>query len=379
MPTTYLSPQFGAYVYTPATDEFHGVTDGLGAKLRSADPPSVDGAFTAGGLIAARDLSVRGTLTVPTVGVIQTDAATYRTLRDAFYAAHAPGPPQPLWIDDDRYVNAEVKSLSMVDWEQGMTHVDYEVGFYVADPFAYQGAAHAATSNTTNLATGGASSPPSNTSQIANPITAPTVVGAAAATALLAGTYKVAYTWRDLFGETQVSAFGSATITAGQKINVTAIALPPGATSANLYLSIAAGSLTIAWVQTWDGTSVSITTLPASPNSTNVAVGGTAYALPIFSIPVTAAPTGGLVYCSATGGGVVWLFTLAPTVTGTYIVDCTRQRQRVTLAGVDVTGIFVGTFSRFAGNATNPVVLGVSGGAAIVGAAVSWQNRWFNL
>lgn len=377
--TTYLSPRFGSYTY-PAGTLFRSLTDGVGAKLRMADPPSVDGQFTAGGLVAARKFSIRGTLALLSPsGVVSTDAAAFRTLRDAFVAAHAPGSPQAFWIDDDRYVNAEVESTALQEWTKGLPNVAFEIGFVAADPFAYQGSAYAPATNTVALAVAGASPSAANTSQVSTPSVAPTVAGAAAATALAAGTYEVAYTYRDAFGETQISPVGSATITAGQKIAVTALALPSGVASANIYVSIAAGSSTLAWVQTWDGTAANITTLPASPNSATVTPTGTVYSLPVITIVVTSAPSGALVYVVVTGAGLTWAFQFSPTGTGTYTIDATTQAESVTLAGVDVTSsvFFQGVFPRLAVSA-NTVVVGLSGGAAASSASCVFANRWLN-
>jgi len=384
---TYLALKYGDYVYDATTDMPDTLNDGVKANLRTVGCLGDDGAFTAGGLIAARRFSAKGTLTISPTGNVQADALTFRNKRDAFYAAHLPGAPQQFWLDNDRYVMAEVESLPMIDWAQGLTHVDFEVGFYAADPFQYQGdpaTPYTPQSNTTVLTAGGASVPASNTSQSANPTVATVLAAAAGATGLLAGTYEVAYSWRDQFGETQVSPTSNVTITAGQQINVSAIALPTGVVLANLYMSIAAGSATLAWVQTWNGTPTSITALPVSPNSTNVNVGGTIYSLPTLSIQVTASPTSGgiaegLVYGTVTGGGLTWEFALAPTATGTYVIDGTRQNQRVMLAGAEATSIFSGTFPRLAPNGVNGVTVGVSGGAAVGACSISWQNRWPNL
>ena len=374
--TTYISPQYNGYVYTPSVDLFASLTDGVGAKLRVADPPNVDGQFSAGGLIAARKFSIRGQVQIAATGNVQTDAATFRTELDALKAAHLPGSPAPFWIDSDRYINAEVESLSLGEWSKGLPHLDtFEVGFVATDPFYYQGSAYSPASNSVTLNYGGASPPAANTSRIANPSSAPTVAGASGSTALAGGTYLVAYSYRDNYGETQISPTASVTITAGQQIDVSAVTLPSGANFANVYMSIAAGSSTLAWVES---ASPYITALPASPNSSSFTTGGTVYCLPIITLVVSSvgAAGGPLIYGVVTGGGVTWSFMLAPTSTGTYIVDCTRQRQRVTLAGADVTNIFTGTFPRLTGNASNSVTIGLSGQAALSSASLTYQNRW---
>lgn len=377
--TTFLAPKYNGYAYIGVEDLFDTFTDGIGAKLRIGDPPSVDGGFTAGGLVAARKFSIKGVMTLVASGVVQTDAASFRAIQDNFTLTHIPGSPVAFWLNDDRYILAEPESVSFPQWFKGLTNFPYQVDFHAADPYWYQGSAYAPATNTVALAVGGASSPSANTSQVSTPTVAPTVAGAAAGTALAAGTYKAAYTYRDAYGETQISPVGSATITAGQKIAVTALALPAGVSTANLYLSIASGSLTLAWVQIWDGTAVDITALPSSPNSATVTPTGTVYSLPVITVVVSSAPANGLVYVSVTGGGLTWAFQFSPTATGTYTIDATAQAESVSLGGVDVTSnvFFQGVFPRLSPSA-NTVVVGVSGGAAASSASCVFANRWLS-
>lgn len=87
-----------------------------------------------------------------------------------------------------------------------------------------------------------------NTTVVATPSAAPTL-GAATATvanpsALAGGTYTVGYTFISAAGETALSPTATQTITAGQYINVSSIALPTGATGIKFYASIAVGNTT---------------------------------------------------------------------------------------------------------------------------------------
>lgn len=375
MATTYLKPKFNGYAYVGISDMFSRLTDGIGARLRVADPPGVDGGFTAGGLVAPRKLSVKGMMTIAASGVVQTDAATFRALRDNWNLVHAPGLPAPFFVDDDRYLNAEVESNSFPEWVKGLTNINYEVALHAADPYWYAANAYAPLFTSANLNVGGANVPASSTAQIARPTVAPTVAAHAAATALLAGNYTVGYTWVDAYGETQASPTSVVALLATQRIDVSALALPTGATMANLYVSIAAGNATMAWVQTWTGAAASITALPAGPNSVVVTPAGSVYSQPIIAIPVTAAPAGGRVYVTVTGGGSTWSLILVPTATGTYTVDCSRQQQIVTFGGGNATNVMSGVFPRLAA-AANTIVVGLSGGATVGVATVQWQDRW---
>lgn len=73
---------------------------------------------------------------------------------------------------------------------------------------------------------------------IANATTAPTFV-AASGGAFAAGTYSYRYTWLNARGETLGSVAASQALTLNQKCTVTIPALPAGATSANIYRSLA--------------------------------------------------------------------------------------------------------------------------------------------
>lgn len=83
------------------------------------------------------------------------------------------------------------------------------------------------------------SEPNTNTSSplISNPNSAPSVSAIASATNLAAGTYKVAYSFKNAIGETLVSPKATITISAGDMIRVSAISLVTNSTEINYYLS----------------------------------------------------------------------------------------------------------------------------------------------
>ncbi|WP_046180397.1 hypothetical protein [Domibacillus tundrae] len=70
-----------------------------------------------------------------------------------------------------------------------------------------------------------------------NPATPPNLAASGTAGTLPAGTYYVKYTWVTASGETMVSPETSITTTAGQQIDITLPAFPPGVTSANIYIA----------------------------------------------------------------------------------------------------------------------------------------------
>ena len=97
---------------------------------------------------------------------------------------------------------------------------------------------------------------------IANPVTAPTLAASGTSTTFLAGTYAVAYSYVTAAGETLISSFKSITITATQKIDVSAITPPTGA-NVNWYVSPAANSNKLRYIVGSNiGAAFSITALP---------------------------------------------------------------------------------------------------------------------
>jgi hypothetical protein len=95
----------------------------------------------------------------------------------------------------------------------------------------------------------------------ADPVTAPTLT-AAGSGALAAGDYAVAYSCVNASGETLLSKYKVVTLTANQKINVTTVSLPAGATSLRWYCSPQANSSKLRYLVENDGTGFSINALP---------------------------------------------------------------------------------------------------------------------
>lgn len=98
---------------------------------------------------------------------------------------------------------------------------------------------------------------------VADPVTAPTLAGSGTSTTFLAGDYVVAYSHVTATGETLLSEFKLVTLTATQRIDVSAITpLPAGVTSVNWYCSPAKDSLKLRYVANNNGTAFNISTLP---------------------------------------------------------------------------------------------------------------------
>lgn len=108
----------------------------------------------------------------------------------------------------------------------------------------------------------------SGTSAISNPTTAPTLT-AGSSGSLAIGTWLVAYSYKNTFGETLVSSNGSITLTAGQtSIAVTALTGVPGGVTVNWYVSQAAGSGTRRLYTNNSGGAFSITAAPSGSAAT---------------------------------------------------------------------------------------------------------------
>lgn len=84
------------------------------------------------------------------------------------------------------------------------------------------------------------------TQTVNNPSSAPTLSASAnAGSTLPANTYYVKYTWLNANGESLPSPEASQAVSSGQQLNVTIPSLPPGATSANIYISTSSGTETL--------------------------------------------------------------------------------------------------------------------------------------
>lgn len=96
---------------------------------------------------------------------------------------------------------------------------------------------------------------------LADPSAAPTLTAAAGGT-FAAGIYRVAYAFENSHGQTLLSPFKAITLTANQKIQVSAVTLPAGADSVVWYVTPAGGSARLRFHSRNDGSAFEITTLP---------------------------------------------------------------------------------------------------------------------
>lgn len=96
---------------------------------------------------------------------------------------------------------------------------------------------------------------------LADPVTAPTLAKSGGG-ALAAGEYAVAYAAVNAEGETLLSEFKAVTLSANQKIDVTTVSLPAGATALRWYCSPQANSSKLRYLAENNGTGFSINALP---------------------------------------------------------------------------------------------------------------------
>lgn len=97
--------------------------------------------------------------------------------------------------------------------------------------------------------------------EIADPTTAPTL--GTSAGSLAAGTYQVAYAYRNTNGNTLISEIASIELVDDEQIDVTGVTLPVGADSVDWFASVEADSGVLLLVLNNDGSSFSIDELPA--------------------------------------------------------------------------------------------------------------------
>lgn len=248
---TYLVKTYNGYSYG---DTLYELTEELGYRHRMTKAANRDGAFSDASLHDPRRVSGTGELVgaVNAQGIPAQDIASLRAAADAFKAAHQPGPPAPLMLDSDRYLNAQVERLSLK--LDGLLYA-VELSFLAYDPFWY---------------------------------------------------------------------------------------------------------------------AVASTTMALAQNAaTAVTPGGMAKSLPIFTLVVSAAPTGSLITIANAQDVAL---TFAPPTAGTYTVDCLQERI-VDQAGGDQTAYMTGDFLALIAGA-NQITLTLAGGVALSGQSVTWQDRW---
>lgn len=124
---------------------------------------------------------------------------------------------------------------------------------------------------------------------VENPTTSPALSAVSGSTAMASGTYTLAYSYNNPFGQTLATASGTVSISSGQAIDVGSIPLATGATGIDYYLSVSAGSTTLGYVASSSGQAISINSLPSSgaslPPSTNTAqIPGNIYTLGTLNI-----------------------------------------------------------------------------------------------
>ena len=376
MTTIYQQPQFNGYAYQLNIDFPDGFDEGISYKERSEDVPNQDGIYDAGSLYGAKRPVLKGRINIMATGNVQTDLAANRTAWDNFKAVHAAGTASQLYIDSDRYLNCSVVNFSLQKPWNGLVYRDYEVRFLAADPFWYAASGYAplVSSSSISSSAGGIAGtyPPTiNTlPTLGAPGSGPVLTSSAGSTSLSAGIYYMATTYVGSSGQTTNSPVTSVTIASGGAVVVSSAAMPSSADKIYYYMSVAPGSIVLAYVAADSGAGPIVTALPNN-NVNPVTSNGNAYALPVFTFNVLAVSPGNsiTVYCGN------YSFVIYPSITGTWIVDCTRGAENVTVGGVDYTAYFTGVFPRLLPGSNN-VMICPAGGIVLSSIEISWQDRW---
>lgn len=167
-----------------------------------------------------------------------------------------------VWTATDDDVSASIPNLTLA--EQMVFAINAEPGLkeYVE---AHRGAAPGASTDVEIISKYGVLNftpalAESHYAEISNPTTAPTLGSSAGA--LEAGTYQVAYAYRNANGNTQISNIASITIIANKQIDVTGIS-PPAGTTVDWFVSVEADSGVMLLVLNNNGAGFSINELPA--------------------------------------------------------------------------------------------------------------------
>lgn len=123
------------------------------------DTPGRHGKFRDGGFVDQRRVTAKGRLFA-----LNGDSDSLRDAVAAFRWAHSPSPlPKKLYLQQDRYVNADVEQVSNMEWRKPLSEIEYSVSFVCANPFVYSeatfthsfGFALGATTANETIATGG--------------------------------------------------------------------------------------------------------------------------------------------------------------------------------------------------------------------------------
>lgn len=131
MPIT-IEPKFGSYVYSTnhADPKEPQITTPM--RIDVSEGARSDVAKTSDGYLSPRTIALEGTIGISG----GSDYDDFREQLDLFMAAHIPG-VRPFYRDADRYLNAQVDSITHAGDDQACNWTPYIVRFTCADPFWY--------------------------------------------------------------------------------------------------------------------------------------------------------------------------------------------------------------------------------------------------
>lgn len=127
MPVEYFVKKFGDYEYG---DNLATISESVGTRTRVSTPANRVGRFTAGGLLDSISMTLEGTILADNPDDPQDIIDKWQ----AFKAAHKPGQPKKFYVNDDKYIMAEVTSDIRAESSKGLSYRNYSVTLTCYDP-----------------------------------------------------------------------------------------------------------------------------------------------------------------------------------------------------------------------------------------------------
>lgn len=145
MPVTLYVKTFRGYSYVKNLAK---ITVSMPMKMQTARTPGSQGSFSAGSLLDSRTVTIEGTI-ANDAGAVE-DILGLRSTVDTFMSYHREGVAGSFYLHSDRFLNAEVQSVSLAQ-DEGMPFQAYTAILYCADPFWYSDAVNTVSMSTATV------------------------------------------------------------------------------------------------------------------------------------------------------------------------------------------------------------------------------------
>ena len=145
MPVTLYVKTFRGYSYAKNLSK---IAVSMPMKMQTARTPGSQGSFSAGSLLDSRTVTIEGTIANDS-GTAE-DIVGLRSTIDTFMNYHHEGSAGPFYLHSDRFLNAEVQSVTFGQ-DEGMPYQAYTAILYCADPFWYSDAINTVSMSTATV------------------------------------------------------------------------------------------------------------------------------------------------------------------------------------------------------------------------------------